>query len=145
MLKLVMHIYKRLSEDPNIMEHSETEKKQLVELGHSMNDVEKAFQVALERFKDPERGKNIRYLHSDEISYFSKEAYGLLMNLQMTGILDPRVVELILTRAIVLQSGQIDADEIKQLVNFILMNPENKGHKLAFDLITYQTPEGDVN
>ncbi|MFP4458153.1 MAG: DUF494 family protein [Candidatus Zixiibacteriota bacterium] len=145
MLELVMHIYKKLAENPAMINDIEGEKQHLIEEGHPKKEVDRAFDLAVEKFSDPEKGTNIRYLHADESRFFTNEAYGLLMNLQMTGILQPRIVELILTRAIVLQSGRIDADEVTQLVNFILMNPENQGHKLAFDLITFQNPEGDIN
>ena len=145
MLDLVLHIYRKLAEDPKIHELSDLEMRHLIDLGHTEKDVKQAFDLVVEKFNNPEKCKNIRYFHSDESRFFTTEAYGLLMNLQMTGIIEPRIVELILTRAIVLQNGRIDADEIRQLVNFILMNPENRGHKLAFDLITFQNPEGDAN
>jgi len=145
MIDLIIHIYDKITENPEILDHSDSEIDLLVTEGYDKGDVLKAFDYAVTSYNKNKDPKNIRFLSPDEMRLLSEQAYGFLMNLQIMGLLEPQMVELLITRAMVLQSFPVGLIEIKKLVDFLMMNPENWGQRMIFDILTYQDPEDDYN
>ena len=113
--------------DPNFEHLSEM----LLEKGFTEKEIHKAVEwvilnlnpedVPIRQQPDVRFSPALRTLIAEEISFFSKEAYGHLIQMQLLGILNPIQVEQVIERAFMLGISRIDLEEIRAIVTQVLL------------------------
>lgn len=68
-----------------------------------------------------------------EMQRLDLETRGMLLFLEQNGVLDPISRELVIERAMALESGELDADDIKWIALLVLMN--QPGQETAFSVM----------
>lgn len=66
----------------------------------------------------------LRILIPEELSFFSKEAYGYLIQLQVLGLIDALKVEQIIERCFLMGMGKVGIDDVKTVVSQFLLGKE---------------------
>jgi uncharacterized protein Smg (DUF494 family) len=140
-----MDIYERLSANPALLESNDDLFPDLVQNGHSIDEVNRAFTVAADSIRQQPCERCVRYLSPDEKRLLLPEAYGFLMNLQLTGLIDSKIIELILMRAMLLQTYPLTLDEVHEVIDYFIMNPQYTAQQRTFDILTYEAPDGEIN
>ena len=125
--------------------------EQLLKAGFQEGEITKAFdwldelawrQGTANDGSDPNHA-SMRIYTEEEQQRLDIEIRGLLMVLEQNGIISPASRELIIERAMALESAELDSDDIKWISLLVLMN--QPGHEAAFtimqDLIYDGIPE----
>ena len=66
----------------------------------------------------------VRFLIAEELNFFSPEAHGYLIQLQMLGIISALQVEQIIERCFLLGMGKAGIDDVKTVVSQMLLGKE---------------------
>ncbi|MEJ1438006.1 MAG: DUF494 domain-containing protein [Candidatus Sedimenticola sp. (ex Thyasira tokunagai)] len=110
---------------------------ELMQAGFPEQEVEKAFQwideLALRQDSQdfrPHTEQSLRIYTDEEMSRLDIECRGLLLFLEQNGILDQAGRELVIDRAIALDTHAIGVDELKWVVLMVLIN--QPGQESAF-------------
>jgi Smg protein len=130
--------------DPNEL------KDELTQAGFSQGEVDKALlwlDELAERIGDtdqvPHAPHAIRVYTDDERARLDTAARGLLLFLEQNGILDPASRELVVERALALQTDSLSVEDLKWIVLLVLMN--RPGREDAFtqmeDMVYNTTPD----
>ncbi|HEB95411.1 MAG TPA: DUF494 domain-containing protein [Sedimenticola thiotaurini] len=111
--------------------------EELVQAGFPEGEIDKAFQwmdeLALHQDATTlgdHAGSAMRLYSDEEMSRLDTECRGLLLFLEQTSILDPTSRELVIDRAIALDTRQIGVEELKWVVLMVLIN--QPGQESAF-------------
>jgi Smg protein len=111
--------------------------EELVQAGFPEQEVDKAFQwmdeLALQQDSSsfhPQAISAMRIFTKQEKSRIDCDARGLLLFLEQNGILDPASRELVIDRALALDTAFITVEEIKWVVLMVLIN--QPGQETAF-------------
>lgn len=122
---------------------------ELAEAGFPQEEIEKAFQW-LDELADQQRSPSLmaprrwsfRQFSEQEIRRLDTDSRGFLMFLEQNAILDQEGREMVIERAMALDSPQITVEEMKWVVLLVLMN--RPGQEAAFahmeDLVYSETP-----
>ncbi len=110
---------------------------QLDNAGFQSQDVEKAFNwledlsnARESSFSSPLSGRSMRIYSSQELTKMDTECRGFLIFLEQTGVLDPIARELVIDRAMALETEEIDLPQLKWVILMVLFN--QPGHEAAF-------------
>ena len=132
MLEVLMYLFENYMIEGNEFEPDhEILSVELAQAGFGDNEINKAFDwledlsVLCEQTDTPPAGgsdSGVRYFSPDERTRFTKEAQGLLLSLQQTGILDAQTRELVIDRIMALETDEIDLDHLKWVIMMILCN-----------------------
>lgn len=76
-------------------------------------------------FKPQSRQSNYRILHSHEKMLITPEAYGLLIQLRHSNLIDDVEIELILERAMFVGLHRIDQEDMKEIIANVIFSPES--------------------
>lgn len=105
--------------------------------GFHNQDIEKAFNWLDElnhaqesTFSSPLSGRSLRVYCSQEIAKMDIECRGFMIFLEQTGVLDPAARELVIDRAMALETQEIDLLQLKWVILMVLFN--QPGHEAAF-------------
>ncbi len=111
--------------------------EELIQAGFPEGEIDKAFQwmdeLALRQDlpRLPQQMDNAIRIYTDsEMNRLDTDCRGLLLFLEQTSILDPASRELVIDRAIALDSQSIGVDELKWVVLMVLIN--QPGQESAF-------------
>jgi len=111
--------------------------EELMQAGFPEGEIDKAFQwmdeLALHQDTATlggHTGNAMRIFSDDEMIRLDTECRGLLLFLEQTSILDPTSRELVIDRAIALDTPQIGVEELKWVVLMVLIN--QPGQESAF-------------
>ncbi len=114
-----------------------TLKEELTEAGFSLSEIDKALvwlDELAETVSDTEgtyhANHAIRIYTESEYGRLDTEARGLLLFLEQNGILDPASRELVIDRALALDTPALTVEELKWIVLLVLMN--RPGREAAF-------------
>ncbi len=90
--------------------------------------------------------KSIRIYSNVEQQHLDLEIQGLLHYLVHAGILDPVSRELVIERAMALDSQELDADDIKWIVLLVLLNQPGRENAIALmEEIVYNGDSGHLH
>lgn len=109
--------------------------RKLLDKGYSEKDIQEAVNWIVDFIEDrqqlPEpvsglaqQGGQIRLLTEFERNFFTKEAYGYLIQVQELGLLLPRHIEQIIEKCMMVGVEQISREEVKTLTTQILLGRE---------------------
>ena len=123
--------------------------EELIQAGFPKIEVRKAFdwldelawrQGSLE-ITDIQQNRSIRVYTEDERQRLDLEIQGMLLYLEQSGILDQRSRELVIERAMALDTEELAADDVKWIVLLVLLN--QPGQESAFALMEELVYNGD--
>jgi len=147
---ILIYLYENyMDSDQNSPSDQEVIHEELVQAGFPASEIDKAFQwmeeLALRQGTQalPARnGNSIRIYTEDEKSRLDTDCRGLLLFLEHTSILDPANRELVVDRAMALDTLQVGVEELKWVVLMVLIN--QPGQETAFaqmeDLVYNEIP-----
>ena len=123
--------------------------EELVEAGFPKSEIQKAFdwldelawrQGSLE-VSEAAANRSIRVFTEQERQRLDLDIQGMLLYLEQGGILDQRSRELVIERAMALDSDELTADDVKWIVLLVLLN--QPGQESAFALMEELVYNGD--
>lgn len=123
--------------------------EELVEAGFPKGEIEKAFnwldelawrQGSLE-VTGAAANRSIRVYSEQEQRRLDLEIQGMLLYLEQGGILDQRSRELVIERAMALETDDLTADDVKWIILLVLLN--QPGQESAFALMEELVYNGD--
>ncbi|MBI2608466.1 MAG: DUF494 family protein [Deltaproteobacteria bacterium] len=92
--------------------------------GFSLKEIESAFKWMAQTILSPQNysnyGKSLRILAEHEKAKISPEAWGMLLKLKNLNIIDDELIEEILERAMNESLDEVNAEEMKQIVQMSL-------------------------
>lgn len=122
--------------------------EQLLDAGFRQGEINKAFdwldelawrQGSMLGSPDPAQF-SMRIYTEKEMQRLDLEIRGMLLFLEQNGILDPISRELVIERAMALESEELDADDVKWIALLVLMN--QPGQEAAFSVMQDLVYEG---
>ena len=134
-LDVLMYIFDNyVEEDPEFMPDQESLKTQLIEVGFSDHQIEKAFSwlegLALQNGKsDPDNFSlkpSSRVFSDKELEKLDTECRGFLLFLEQAAILSSNERELVIDRIMALDSDELDLQQLKWVVLMVLFNQPEK-------------------
>jgi Smg protein len=127
--------------------------EELVQAGFPKGEIKKAFdwldelawrQGSLEYRKAP--NQSIRVYTVDEQDRLDVEIQGLLLYLEQNGILDPFSRELVIERAMALETHELWVDDVKWIVLLVLMNqPDQEDALELMEEFVYHGDSGTLH
>jgi Smg protein len=138
-----------MDSDQNPPSDQEVIHEELIQAGFPEGEIDKAFQwmeeLALRQENQLLQSRasgSIRVYNDEEIHRLDTECRGLLLFLEHNNILDPTNRELVIDRAMALDTLQVGVDELKWVVLMVLIN--QPGQESAFaqmeDLVYNDVP-----
>lgn len=135
MVDVLIYLYENYmdGETPPPADQNEL-KEELSQAGFSANEIEKALiwldELAETVSGNPDEGSNtphaLRVYTDRECRQLDTETRGLLMFLEQNSILDPTSRELVIDRALALDTNALTVEELKWIVLLVLMNRPGK-------------------
>jgi Smg protein len=136
-LDILMYLFEHcLDSEGGAMPDEKVLRDHLDNAGFPNQDVDKAFNwlealsIARERQFSQPSDRSIRVFCPEEIARLDAECRGFLVFLEQTGVLDPVARELIIDRAMALDTRDIDLPQLKWVILMVLFN--QPGHEAAF-------------
>ncbi len=143
MIELILKFYEQINEDPTLLSRRRPEITNITDVFYEDEEILEAFKYASSLYRSRSKKNEVRYLSQDEIRIFTQQGYGLLMALQMAGIVGPRFVDMVMTRAVILQSLPIDVPDVEALAEYYILNPDNINNYISFDILFFTPPTSD--
>ena len=132
MLEVLMYLFENyMIEGSEFEPDQEVLSVELAQAGFGDSEINKAFDwledlslLCEQTDTPPAAGSDLglRCFSPDEETRFGKEAQGLLLSLQHTGVLDVQTRELVIDRVMALETDEIDLDHLKWVIMMILCN-----------------------
>ena len=115
--------------------------EELVQAGFPQGEIKKAFNWLDElawrqgtlAYADAQPNRSMRIYSERERQRIDLEIQGMLLYLEQTGILDPMSRELVIERAMAIETDELTADDVKWIVLLVLLN--QPGQENAFALM----------
>ncbi len=115
--------------------------EELVQAGFPQGEIKKAFNWLDElawrqgslAFVEAQPNRSIRVYSEREQQRMDLDIQGMLLHLEQTGILDPISRELVIERAMAIETEELTADDVKWIVLLVLLN--QPGQENAFALM----------
>jgi len=138
LLDILMYMFEHcLDGESGIMPDEKDLRNQLDDAGFHDQDVDKAFtwleglSIARESsFDAPLSSRAVRIFSTLECDKMDVECRGFLIFLEQTGVLDAVTRELVIDRAMALESEEIDLQQLKWVILMVLFN--QPGQEAAF-------------
>ena len=123
--------------------------EELVEAGFPQGEVRKAFDWLDElawrqgslQVREAQPHTSMRVYTEEERRHLDLEIQGMLIYLEQAGILDPRSRELVIERAMAIDSAELSTDDLRWIVLLVLLN--QPGQESAFALMEELIYNGD--
>lgn len=141
MLDILMYLFEHcLDSETGIMPEESVLRGHLDDAGFQHREIDKAF-VWLEELANAREhtfqdhlGSNraIRVYADQEQARLDRECRGFMLFLEQTGVLDPVSRELVIDRAMALESGEIDLPQLKWVILMVLFNQPGQEAALAW-------------
>lgn len=120
----------------NLSQESSSEEElieNLLSRGFALADIEGAFkwlaQIAFPQKKKSARPESMRVLTGYEKAKISAEAWGIILKLKKLNILDDHLLEEIIERAMETSSEEVDAQEMKDIIQLSIMHTSSESKK----------------
>ena len=149
-IDLLIYIYENFMDSEEAVPSDQIMlEEELIQAGFPKIEVRKAFdwldelawrQGSLE-ITDIQQNRSIRVYTEDERQRLDLEIQGMLLYLEQSGILDQRSRELVIERAMALDTEELAADDVKWIVLLVLLN--QPGQESAFALMEELVYNGD--
>ena len=148
-LDVLMYLFEHYMDSENSeLPEQESLRKELVDVGFTHNEVDKAFDW-LEGLANQKAAGNqglkttttrsIRVFNNEEIKKINIECRGFLLFLDQIGVLDATNRELVIDRVMALEGDEIDLRDLKWIILMVLFN--QPGQEAAFAWIEDQVFE----
>ncbi len=141
MLDILMYMFEHcLDSETGVMPDEDLLKGHLDAAGFHGQDIEKAF-IWLEELASARvhtfreeliSERSIRVYAPQEIARLDLECRGFLLFLEQTGVLDPVNRELVIDRAMALESNETDLPQLKWVILMVLFNQPGQEAALAW-------------
>lgn len=144
MLDILMYLFEHcLDSETGIMPEESVLRGHLDDAGFQHREIEKAFAWLEElanarehnfqdQFGSDRPGRSIRVYADQEQARLDRECRGFMLFLEQTGVLDPVNRELVIDRAMALESGEIDLPQLKWVILMVLFNQPGQEAALAW-------------
>ena len=113
----------------------------LLSRGFALADIEGAFkwlaQIAFPQRKKKARSESIRVLTGSEKAKISPEAWGIILKLKKLNILDDHLLEEIIEKALATSSEEVDAQEMKNIIQLSIMHTGYEGKQTSPSHLLY--------
>ena len=149
-IDVLIYIYENyMDSDEAVPQDQIMLEEELIEAGFAKVEVQKAFDWLDElawRQGHLNTGnvlvnQSIRIFTDQEQQRIDLETQGMLLYLEQIGVLDPRSRELVIERAMALETEELAADDVKWIVLLVLLN--QPGQESAFALMEELVYNGD--
>ena len=149
-LDLLMYLFEHyMDEESHLQADPDTLKQQLQAAGFQNGQINKAFdwldELAWRQGALTENAHNttqsMRVYTDREQQRIDMEIQGMLLYLEQIGILDPISRELVIERAMALETQELEAEDVKWIVLLVLLN--QPGQESAFALMEELIYNGD--
>jgi Smg protein len=144
MMDILMYLFEHcLDSETGVMPEESVLRGHLDDAGFQLREIEKAF-VWLEELANAREhtfqdqlssdhvGRSIRIYAEQEQARLDRECRGFMQFLEQTGVLDPVNRELVIDRAMALESGEIDLPQLKWVILMVLFNQPGQEAALAW-------------
>ncbi len=137
-LDILMYLFEHcLESESGEMPDEKTLRGHLDDAGFLISDIDKAFiwldeltSARENRLQDDLSERSTRIFCDQEIAKMETECRGFLLFLEQTGVLDPTTRELVIDRAMALETPEIDLPQLKWVILMVLFN--QPGQEAAF-------------
>lgn len=138
LLDVLLYLFENyFYDDPDAVRDRESLQTSLIQAGFSPAEVSKAFDWldGLEQLRDASNGAHpiaipLRLYAPQEQERLDLDCRGFLLFLEQIGILDGALREQVIDRAMALDQGELDLDDLKWVVLMVLFN--QPGREAAF-------------
>lgn len=144
-LDVLMYLFEHyMNDEPEVGPDHDSLKIRLEEAGFSHREIAKAF-LWLEELSDQREAaplldsgrlnscSTLRLYCDDEVKRLETESRGFLLFLEQIGVLTPTARELIIDRALALETSLIELDDLKWIVLMVLFN--QPGQEAAYSWV----------
>ena len=83
----------------------------------------------------------MRYLSPEERRFFTTDGYLFLTRLQIVGLIDSEIIEMLLARATFQDISPMSKKDVEKLVDYIFLNRKAYGSEMLFRFIAYNSDE----
>lgn len=137
-LDILMYLFEHcLEAEAGVMPDEKTLRGHLDDAGFQHKDIDKAFvwldELASAREQTFHNGlsdRSMRVFCDQEIAKMETDCRGFLLFLEQIGVLDPTTRELVIDRAMALETPEIDLPQLKWVILMVLFN--QPGQEAAF-------------
>jgi len=145
MLDVLMYLFEHyMNEEAEVSADHDSLKIRLEEAGFSQGEIGKAFMWLEDLSEQREAGAfglkeilstpgTMRIYSADELESLETESRGFLLFLEQTNVLTPITRELIIDRALALETSTVDLDDLKWIVLMVLFN--QPGQEAAYSWV----------
>ncbi len=144
-LDILVYLFEHcLDSETGAMPEQNSLRKHLDRAGFHNQDIEKAFNwidalsnAQENAFSSPLSGRSLRVYCSQETAKMDLECRGFILFLEQTGVLNPIARELVIDRAMALETQEIDLLQLKWVILMVLFNQSSDEAAFAWmeDLI----------
>ena len=128
----------------NLSQESSSEEElveSLLSRGFALCDIESAFKwlahIAFPQRKKTARPESMRVLTGYEKTKISAEAWGIILKLKKLNILDDHLLEEIIEKALATSSEEVDAQEMKIIIQSSITHVGSEGKKMSPSHLLY--------
>ena len=141
-IDVLIYIYENyMDAEESVPTDQITLEEELVQAGFPQGEIKKAFNWLDElawrqgtlSYGDAQPNRSMRLYNEREQQRIDLEIQGMLLYLEQTGILDPMSRELVIERAMAIETEELTADDVKWIVLLVLLN--QPGQENAFALM----------
>ena len=141
-IDVLIYIYENyMDAEESVPTDQITLEEELVQAGFPQGEIKKAFNWLDElawrqgslAYAEAQPNRSMRIYSEPEQSRIDLEIQGMLLYLEQTGILDPMSRELVIERAMAIETEELTADDVKWVVLLVLLN--QPGQENAFALM----------
>jgi Smg protein len=148
---VLMYLFENyMDDDANLYSDPESLKVELKEAGFLHSEINKAFDwlESLTQLRGqtqepmPTQGRSIRMYAPQEMEKLDVTCRGFLLFLEQVGVLDQDTRELVIDRAMALDSDDFDIDQLKWVVLMVLFNQPGREEALTWmeDMVLDELP-----
>lgn len=139
-LDILMYLFEHcLDSESGVMPDEKILRDHLDDAGFQNIDVDKAFawledltSARENSFHDSLSDRSIRVYASQECAKLDKDCRGFLLFLEQTGVLNPVNRELVIDRAMALETDEIDLPQLKWVILMVLFNQPGQEANFAW-------------
>ncbi|MEZ5541234.1 MAG: DUF494 domain-containing protein [Pseudomonadota bacterium] len=126
---VLMYLFENyyMDDDSPLAPDRESVEQELSRAGFPTREIDQAFSWMEGLTRDPvaaapQTGRSMRLFSAREMEHLDTECRGFILFLEQMGVLNPATRELAIDRAMALESGDLDLDQIKWVVMMVLFN-----------------------
>lgn len=139
---VLMYLFENyMDDDPEISQDQETLTSELAQAGFRKGEISKAFRwlEGLSRLRQQDAAwqqqvmGSLRHYSEREKAKLNSECRGFLMSMEQSGVLEPKTREMVVDRAMALDTEEIELEHLKWIILLILFN--QPGQEQAYSIV----------